>query len=296
MKRSITLLLVSVLITIITAPTDAQVLWRSAKTMKKGSIIAMGQWYYMDYTTSYDWANQEWKDFVADRKSVAWGFETMFGYGLTDRLEAMVHVPIMFKSTEDPDTTVPGGIKKMEASGIGDIYLKTRLNVMPWSKDSHGVTFTGSLRLPTGDEKAEIALGDGGIDVGLGVILSTKWFNGKHRGHLKINNWISSANDDTVKVRAGNQLKIIVKYDYNLIKQFMPFMTYIYLDEGTKLKKNGEAVKEKWKIRHSLCVGGVWKPKTGLFIRPKVLLPLGGEGGSLYSYKPVIDAWFIFTL
>ncbi len=292
MKRLTAVVLTIILFMVFCAPADAQILWRGAKTMKQGSVITMAEWYMTNYTKSYDWVNEEWVDFPDDKKSLTWGFETMFGYAITDNWEVMLHVPIVFKSSETPDTTT-GLITEKDASGIGDIYLKTRYAVMPWAKDHHGITLTGALRLATGDEDADIALSDGGTDIGLGGMFSSAWMAEKHRGHLKANYWINGENDD--KIKMGNQLKVLVKYDYNLVEKFMPFLVYILLSQG-ETENDGTSIENSNKTHHTLVLGGNWNVKKGMVIRPKILFPLGGEGGSIYSFKPVLDFWYVFQL
>ena len=62
MKRWTVLSLNLVLCLFIVVPAQSQILWRSAKTMKKGTCIAMTSAFYMDYNRSYDWMNDEWID------------------------------------------------------------------------------------------------------------------------------------------------------------------------------------------------------------------------------------------
>ena len=299
MKRLTAVVLTIILIMVFCAPADAQILWRGAKTMNQGSVITMAEWYLMNYTNSYDWTNEEWVDFPDDQKSLVWGFETMFGYAVTDNWEAMIHVPIVFKSSETPTLipTIPPTteITKLDASGIGDIYLKTRYAVIPWAKDHHGVTLTGALRFPTGDEEADIALGDGGTDIGLGGMFSSAWMGGKHRGHLKANYWINGENDDSLKTKTGNQLKVLVKYDYNLSEKVMPFLVYSFLSQG-ETENDGNSIDNTNITRHVLILGANWNLKTGMVVRPKLAFPIGGEGGSIYGFEPVLDFWYIFQL
>ena len=125
MKKLITSILLMVCMGVFVLPNaDAQVLWRSAKTMKKGSFIAMAQWYYMDFTQTYSWTDEEWKD--EENDYLKWGFETMFGYAITDRWEAMVHIPVRFHSFKTATA-------EESNSGIGDIFIKTRYAVLPWA-------------------------------------------------------------------------------------------------------------------------------------------------------------------
>ena len=218
-KGKVALFAVCALFVIVTGSSHAQVLWRSAKTMKKGSIITMGMMYYMDFSKKYDSVTEEWKDNPNDQSNK--GFQLMFGYGVTDRLETSIHVPITFKSINTPtiDETT---------SGIGDIYLKTRYSILSWAKDKHGLTVVGSLRFATGKDDETVGFcncGDGTTDVGLGGIFSTKWKH-KFRGHVKLNYWLNGKNDADTNI--GDEIKLILKLDRNLTPKIMPFVTYIY--------------------------------------------------------------------
>lgn len=286
MKKFTTLLLATLLIVALCTPAQAQVLWRSAKTLSQGQAIVMASWYLMDYTKSYDWASEEWKDFPDGKESSCWGFETMFGYGVTDRLEVHLHVPILFKSSKNV------GADEISASGIGDIYLKGRYALVPWTKNHFGLTFTGNLRFPTGDEEADIALGDGTVDLGLGAIYSSAWMN-DFRGHVKLGYWLNGENEDEVNV--GNELKLILKLDRNFTPKVMGFLSYTYYSQ-TKKETAAGIVPNSQKIRHYASLGGVWKPKAGMFVRPKVIIPVGGEGGTLFDFKPMVDFWYVFKI
>ena len=284
MKKFVTGIILIVCFCVFVLPqADAQVLWRSAKCMKKGQVIVMGEWYYKNLTKI--WQDDEWQDY--DHTKVQWGFETMFGYAPLDRWEVMLHVPFMFKSYSNGEDE--------SASGIGDIFFKTRYGILPWAKDKHGLALVGSLRLPTGADDEDFSwnnTGDGTTDFALGAIYSTPFWN-DFRGHLKTNYWINGKNDDDVK--GGNILRIIVKLDRNISKKVMGFATYIMDDWGDGEDADGNSIKNE-KIRHFFVLGGVWKPKPGLFIRPKVSFSLGGKIGTNASYVPKLDVWYVFKL
>jgi len=97
-------------------------------------------------------------------------------------------------------------------------------------------------------------------------------------------------------MKIGNEMKLIVKYDHNFVKKFMGFATYIYYNQAESEDTNGNSIADSDKTRHYFVLGGVYKPKPGLFIRPKVLLPIGGENKINYSFKPVLDIWYIFKI
>ncbi len=291
MKCLTAIVLTIILIVTLCVPVDAQILWRSAKTMKQGSVIAMAEWYLMNCTKSYDWTGDKWVDFPDDSSRVYSCYNFMVGYGISDRLEASIHIPVLTVSAKN-DT-----IDK-SATGLGDIFLKTRLALIEWAKDKHGLTMTTALRFPTGNwnsypSTVKLNLGDGSTDFGVGLIFSTAWM-GNFRGHLKSNWWINNVKSSGDNV--GDELKTIVKADYNMTPKVMPFLTYIYYSKGKDKDTDGIVQDKTRKISHTFVLGGVWKPQKGVFIRPKIDFPLGGKGGSIYSFKPVLDFWYIFQL
>ena len=291
MKKLLSLLILIAVITVFCTPASAQILWRGAKTMKKGSIIAMGEWYNFDLSQKYSFANEKWDD--NDDTNVKRGIETMFGYGINDRWEAMVHVPFRFHSFET-DTSDDSN------SGIGDIVFKTRYGLIPWSKEKGGLAVTASLRMGTGENDHEYSFcncGDGTTDYGFGGIYSSGWYK-KFRGHLKVNYWVNGSNDDDFKI--GNEMKFIAKLDRSFSKKFFAFMTFIYFNQDPKLDKLGQIVQDPAKVyqktRNNFVLGGVYKPRPGLFIRPKLVFFIDGQGGKMYSWAPKIDVWYIFSL
>lgn len=288
MKKLLTWLILIAVITVFCTPVSAQILWRSAKTMKKGSVIAMGEWYYYNLTKVYDWDEDKWNANPNDH--LKWGVETMFGYAISDRWEAMAHIPLQFHSFKTSTMDESN-------SGIGDICLKTRYAVIPWAKDRHGLTLLGQVRLGTGDwdytgSEAILNTGDGGTDFGLGGIFTTAVIN-QFMGHLKLNYWLNGENEN--KVKMGNELKFIAKLDRIYNKKIKFFATYIYYNQGDK-KVDGVSSDETNKIRHTFVLGGVYNPKSGWFIRPKISMFLGGEGGMTYTLAPKLDIWYIFSL
>jgi len=50
MKHLTTITLAVSLLIVLSAPVQSQILWRGAKTMSKGSVIVMAEYYYMDFT------------------------------------------------------------------------------------------------------------------------------------------------------------------------------------------------------------------------------------------------------
>ena len=280
------IILATILIFGCSTAADAQILWRSAKTISAGSFIAMTSGNLTSYNRSYDWGSESWVDFGEGRSMSSSGFETMLGFGVTNRIEAMVHLPVLYKKNE------VGGVES-RSSGLGDFYLKTRIAIAPWTKNKAGYTLVGAMRFGSGDTDVTPALGDGTTDFAVAGIFTTRWM-GKWRAHIKCNVWLNGKTDADVNV--GDEIKCIGKLDHNFSVKMMGFLTYIYNGQGKQKDATGNLVEHSQKSRHYGVVGFLYKPVKGLFIRPKVTIPVAGKGGSLFTIKPLIDAWFIFKL
>ncbi len=283
MKKKLSIIIAIALSLSFSMSANAQILWRSAKTMTKGSFITMSHMYYMDYTKKY--SNDDWGDNPNDQSN--FGFNFMLGYAVTDRWEVMLHAPLAFKSfsssTMDED-----------CNSFSDIYFKTRFSLVPWTKDKNGFALIGTLRLPTGsDEEANAFLnqGDSTTDIALGGIFSSKWIN-KFRNHIKFNYWLNGETDSNVNV--GNELKFILKLDNNLHPKFMPFITYIYYKKFENMDSNDNEIAGSDKSRNYFVFGGVIKPKKGFFVRPRFSFHFGGENGVIFDIKPILDIWYVF--
>ncbi|MBN2417206.1 transporter [bacterium] len=265
---------------------SAQIIWRPAKTLSHGSFLIYTSNYITQFNKSYDWNGEKWVPYGDDRKMTYVGMETMFGVGLTDRIELLVNLPVNFNSVET------GGVEN-SASGIGDMYLKTRVAVVPWTADRGGFTLVGAVRLASGDREVMPALGDGTTDFVVGGIFSSGWKSG-FRWHLRAAYWLNGKTDSDTDL--GDELKILAKLDRTIAAKLAGFVTYIPDIFFKNKDADGEAIDNSQKHRHYISAGIVWNPVKGLFIRPKATIPVAGEGGSLYSVKPLVDVWYSFAL
>jgi len=127
-----------------------------------------------------------------------------FRYGVTPKTEVSVQIPVMYTTTGFLDQFIRafekavGGKReirnrypnfafdytmiahdrvflssKRNESGLGDIVLEVKRELLAESLRWPGVSVRGGLKLPTGDE--EVAFGSGEADVGLGVVLQKGW-------------------------------------------------------------------------------------------------------------------------
>ena len=286
MKRSIFFLNAFILFLAITTKANSQCLWRGAKTLPKGTFIILTSGYYTNFNKSYNFEDKKWVDFPDHNSMTFKGFQNMIGFALTDRIEVMIHIPIIFKYSQT------AGIYN-SYSGIGDIFLKTRIGILKWANNKHGLTLTGAVRFSTGDKYATPSLGDGSIDIALGSIFSSAWI-GKWRAHLKANYWLNGKSDKNIDI--GDDFKLIAKLDRKLSNRIIGFLGYIHYSLFKKKKINGEVIDNTQKNRHYIVAGCVYSLGKGLNIRPKIIIPLNGKGGNLFAYKLCLDFWYTFKL
>ncbi len=264
----------------------AQCLWRGAKMLSKGSIIVMNRIQYSEFDRVYDWNLERWIDFPGQDRSVQSGLETMVGYGVTDRMEVMAHLPVPYKYTQSEGT-------KNGRMGLGDIMLKMRIGMRQWKEDQHGFTLVGALRFASGDLKPVPALGDGTTDLSIGGIFSSVW-KGNWCGHLKGIYWWNGENEWEEKI--GDQWKMIAKMDRRFSSRWKGFLTYIHMSQSVKVDSDGNEINGTTQFRHYGCLGCIIKPLSGLNVRPKLTFPIAAKGGKLYRVQPCLDIWYVFKL
>ena len=178
-------------------------------------------------------------------------------YGLREDLALTIEIPYLSLETEE---TSGGQRIKKSSSGIGDIVLRSKYSLferdMPGA--SIGISSILGIKLPTGNDDKDPALGTGSVDVFGGVTSgyeSRRWYAfGDLRYRLN-----SSANN----IRKGNVL------NYNVVFGVRPWLTeYEQPDLVLIVEFNGEnEQKDK--------VGGANDPNTGgntISVSPGILL------------------------
>ena len=243
----------------------------------------MNRIHYSEFDRWYDWDSEQWVDLSRQDRSIQSGLETMLGYGVTDRIEVMLHLPIPYKYSRIGET-------KNRHMGFGDILLKTRIGLKQWMEDKHGFTLVGALRLSTGDLEHEPALGDGTTDWSVGGIFSSSWME-NWCGHLKGIYWRNGENRSNQKI--GDQWRMIAKIDRRFSSWWIGFLTYGYVHQSAKTDKNGDEIDGTTLFRHYGCLGCIFKPLQGLNIRPKLTFPVAAQGGNLYRVQPCLDVWYV---
>lgn len=260
----------------------AQMTRRSAKTLPKGKFLFWLTSYYSDYTRKYNSPTGEWSDLTGDNLKV--GVQAMFVYGIMDRWEAMINIPLGYAESTS------AGITNC-SHGLGDITLQTRYCLMKGSKRKPFLTITGAVRFPSGDKGCSPKLGDGTTDYALGFLLLSPRF-GKYKGHIKVAYWRNGETNSNVNL--GDRLEYLLKLDYHLIKNLMGFFSLkgLYTFENTD--SSGNILQHTDKRILYAVPGFVWKPVKWLNIKPKLYIFLSGKGGKRYNLSPMLDTWVVF--
>jgi hypothetical protein len=254
--------------------------------MSKGTFIIFTSGYYTYFNKFYNFEDKKWVDFPYNKSMIFKGFQNMIGFALTDRIEVMIHIPIIFNYSQ------AAGIIN-SSSGIGDIFLKTRIGILKWASNRHGLTLIGAVRFNTGDKTATPSLGDGSIDIALGSIFSSAWIS-KWQAHLKANYWLNGKSDKNIDI--GDEFEFIAKLDRKFSNRIVGFFGYNHYSLFKNKNINGEAIDNTQKIRHYIVVGCTYSPGNGFNIRPKITIPINGKGGNLFPYKLCLDVWYTFKL
>jgi len=95
-------------------------------------------------------------------------FPTEIIYGMTPDLAVTARIPVVYRTIEQ---TISGVREKRSSSGLGDISLRSKYRF--WRRDTLGVqqaaAFVLGVKLPTGDDEAELPLGSGSTDFLFGL-------------------------------------------------------------------------------------------------------------------------------
>lgn len=152
MKRTVLLMLLVLNAVILTSPSDISaqdatpLLWRSAKTLPQGGMLIWDSLFYADLTEEYDWDKKDWIKLDGDYSKFT--SVTMLGYGITDQLEILGHIPVHSWIVAGKTTT-----------GVGDMSLQTRYLLNKGSGSWPLMNVYAFVRFPTGDDEKSPAVG-----------------------------------------------------------------------------------------------------------------------------------------
>ncbi len=254
-------------------------IWRSAKTIPAGKAIIQMNLGYHVVNKSYNWDEEEWTDIADASQTDVIGAHLMLGYAPIKRWEAMVHVPLMYKSRDTLSTF-----------GWQDIWVKTRYNFIG-AKNQPYLTGVAAVRIPTSSEDVDILLDDQTFDIGVGAIYFQEFSN--ILMHLRAGYWYNGKTDADIDV--GDDVELLFKPEYVFNKNLKVFLSSIFVETFKKKDDEGNEIENSQKRRLTLTPGLVYSPLPGLKIRPKFLYPIEAvnQGGTNFSWKIGFDIWYV---
>ena len=255
-------------------------LWRSAKTLTQGGILIWDSLFYADLTEKYDWNKKDWVDLSGDYSKFT--SLTMFGYGITDQLEILGHIPIHRWTSAGESTT-----------GIGDMSLQIRYLLNNNSKSWPFVNIYAFVRFPTGDDEESPAVGDGTTDFALGTNIQTQKI-GKFSGLLKMG-YVFNGKDDA-DIDLGDEFRYCLKANYHLKKSIILSCNLMGIKTYKKKDADGNKIENTRKNRLYVVPMVIWSPVKGLKIKPKLKVPIRSEckGGNLFDVQYILECYYCF--
>jgi len=165
------------------------------------------------------------KDQVATRLV----FPTEIIYGMTPDLSFTAQIPVVYRVFEQ---TISGVRKKRSSSGLGDIALCSKYRF--WRRDTLGVQQSAAvvlgIKLPTGDDEADLPLGTG----------STDWLFGLTAEHEGRRLYLFGDLRYRLNTEADNRTEGDLFF-YDIAVGFRPILTnYDQLDLVLLMEANGE--------------------------------------------------------
>lgn len=259
-------------------------MWRSAKTLSQGGVLIWDSLFYANLVEKYDWDKKDWIRLAGDNSKFS--SVTMLGYGITDNLEFLAHIPVFsWTSTKSGDTNTE--------TGIGDMSVQTRYFLNRGSKKWPLVNVSAFARFPTGDDETSPALGDGTTDFAVGTTVQTQKI-GNFYGILKLGYVFNGETDNDIDL--GDEFMYCLKANYQLTKDLKLSCNLRGTIAAKQEDADGNKIDDTQKKRLYVCPMVIWSPVKGLKIKPKLKIPLKSEseGGKLFDVQYVLECWYVF--
>jgi hypothetical protein len=192
-----------------------------------------------------------------DQKATRLVFPTEIIYGMTPDWAVTARIPVVSRTFEK---TVAGVKDKDRSSGLGDIVLRSKYRF--WRRDTLGVQQAAAIvlgiKLPTGDDEADLPLGTGTTDFVFGLTAGHEGRRLYAFGDLRYR--LNTESDD---LRAGDT------FFYDAALGFRPVLTdYDRPDLVLLVELNGEVARKDER-------GGTKDPDSGghtVWLGPNFLL------------------------
>ena len=278
MKNSINTIIIALLVAAVLSQAGP-LLWRDPKTVEKGKFIVMAGIGYNKTTKSWNWNDEEWTDLQVNQQVTTISSHFMFGYGVLNNTEILLHVPTAKK---DRDT--------LHSLGIGDIWIKAKYCFMK-GKNKPSAAALIATRVPTSSEEARPLIDDQTLDFAFGAKIATPKFS-NFVGHLKLAYWLNGTKDS---VDLGDEIEAIVKIDYWFLKNAFAFINCELVEGFRSIDDSGNELPNTGKRNLQVTPGLTIKPIPGLTVRPKVTFPVFAvnKGGNAFPYAVGIDIWYM---
>lgn len=265
--------------TLIAAAHSGPLIWRSAKTISAGKLIACGSFCYNETNQSYNWANEEWASLDDAQRVMTVGAHFMLGYAPVRNLELLAHVPVMMKSRDT-----------LSSFGLQDLWLKARYNFVG-GKGKPYVTGVLAARLPTSSDDMDIALDDGTLDIGAGLIGMSPRL-GAFTVHLRAAYWYNGERESgEVSTDIGDDIEVVLKLDYAVSGKLCAFLNTEFVESMKSADSDGVAIENTQKRRLTLTPGLTIALPHGVSLTPKVSVPIAAvsHGGSIFPWQIALD-------
>lgn len=267
------------------------ILLRSAKTLAQDEILTWESFYFAPLIAKYDFTKEKFVGLDGDNYKFT--SYTMLGYGITNRVELLVQLPVYGNiATQEGKTS--------RSAGVGDISLQTRFMLNDGKEKCPAINVGIMARFPTGNILDKTSFGKGTIGLGISTIITKKidFFI----GHLKLGYIFNGTNSE--RINQGDKLLYMVKGDFIVLSGDYPMMKELALMIGLSgswafedINSADERLGNTRQYRPLNIVPMIrWTPMVGLFIRPKVIIPIKplAQGGKYCAAQYVLDVKYSF--
>jgi len=242
----------------------------SANTLPRGKFMVDGLFWYMNFTESDILAKGDWVDLPSGDSYEKTLLLPRFYYGISNFLTIRFTLPIIAQSKNFD------GLKQ-SSEGIGDLVIDPKICLVKGSKSIPKISgFTG-IRLPTGDDDASPALGDGSTDFLMGILVThkIKLFT----GHATLGYWLN-----------GKDLSDQTFYNLTIEYPFPQNLGALCELNGSM---TGEGLFKRDKHILELCPGLQYSGFKGFKMGAAIKLPVLAKGGYRYHLAPFVKIMYL---
>ncbi|MCX7757437.1 MAG: transporter [candidate division WOR-3 bacterium] len=253
--------------------------WHSANVLNFKNFLFQANFSHTKTCCRFDATSNRWQVLPDDQRTLTLSPEFMLGYGILNKLEVKIAVPIAYKKKSISSTF-----------GFGDLMLKTRYNLI--NKKLIAATIAGAVVVPISSRNANPQIDDHTFDAAIGWYLFIK----EYKGFTTDFRFGYFYNGKTNSIKIGNMFEYFTKIDYKITPKFTPYLAFLgYIQNSNKNLTNNQLIPNSNRNRHNFQLGGVYKLNKELTMRARILVPLKtiSQGGEVPSYSFGLDFWII---